>query len=68
MHSASSMFNLVFHRSIGLGLSHQTNETPSNNAYHPEAMARSNRVKELMWKDKFKHRLGPGGYKAAIPL
>jgi hypothetical protein len=34
----------------------------------PEAMACSNRMKELIRKNKFKHRLGPGGYKAAIPL
>jgi hypothetical protein len=34
----------------------------------PEAMARSNRIKELIQKNKFKHRLVPGGYKAAIPL
>jgi hypothetical protein len=34
----------------------------------PEAMARSNRMKELIQKNKFKHRLGPGGYKGAIPL
>jgi hypothetical protein len=31
-------------------------------------MARNNRMKELIWKNKFKHRLGPGGYEAAIPL
>jgi hypothetical protein len=31
-------------------------------------MARSNRMKELIRNNKFKHRLGPGGYKAAIPL
>jgi hypothetical protein len=31
MHSTSSMFNLVFHHSINLGSSHQTNGTPSNN-------------------------------------
>jgi hypothetical protein len=31
-------------------------------------MACSNRMKELIQKNKFKHRLGPGGYKAAIPL
>jgi hypothetical protein len=31
-------------------------------------MARSNRMKELIRKNKFKHRLGPGGYKAPIPL
>jgi hypothetical protein len=34
----------------------------------PEAMTPSNRMKELIWKNKFKHRLGPGGYKAIIPL
>jgi uncharacterized protein (UPF0212 family) len=34
----------------------------------PEAMARSNRMKELIWKNKFKHRLGSSGYKDAIPL
>jgi hypothetical protein len=34
----------------------------------PEAMARINRMKELIQKNKFKHRLGLGGYKAAIPL
>jgi hypothetical protein len=33
-----------------------------------EAMAHSNRMKELIQKNKFKHRLGPGGYKAAILL
>jgi hypothetical protein len=31
-------------------------------------MARSNRMKELIQKNKFKHRLGPGGYKVAISL
>ncbi len=31
-------------------------------------MACSNRKKEPIQKNKFKHRLGPGGYKAAIPL
>jgi hypothetical protein len=34
----------------------------------PEAMARINKMKELIRKNKFKHRLGPGRYKAAIPL
>jgi hypothetical protein len=34
----------------------------------PEAVARSNRMKELIQKNKFKHRLGSDGYKAAIPL
>jgi hypothetical protein len=34
----------------------------------PKVMACSNIMKELIQKNKFKHRLGPGGYKAAIPL
>jgi hypothetical protein len=34
----------------------------------PESVACNNRMKELIWKNKFKHRLGPGGYKAAIQL
>jgi hypothetical protein len=34
----------------------------------PEAMTCSNRMKELIQKNKFKHRLGHGGYKAAIPI
>jgi hypothetical protein len=34
----------------------------------PEAMARSNRMKELIQKIKFNHRLGPVGYKPASPL
>jgi hypothetical protein len=34
----------------------------------PESMTRSNRMKELIRKNKFKHRLGLGGYKATIPL
>jgi hypothetical protein len=34
----------------------------------PETMAHSNRMKELIQKNKFKHRLGPGGYKDAISL
>jgi hypothetical protein len=34
----------------------------------PEAMSCSNRMIELIRKNKFKRRLGPGGYKAAIPL
>jgi hypothetical protein len=33
-----------------------------------KAMAHSNRMKELIQKNKFKHRVGPGGYKATIPL
>jgi hypothetical protein len=33
-----------------------------------EVMVRSNRMKELIQKNKFKHRLGPGAYKATIPL
>jgi hypothetical protein len=34
----------------------------------PEAMSCSNRMIELIRKNKFKRRLGPGGYKATIPL
>jgi hypothetical protein len=34
----------------------------------PEATVRNNRMKELIRKNKFNHRLGPGGYKAAISL
>jgi hypothetical protein len=34
----------------------------------PEAMPRSNRMKELIQKNTFKHRLEPGGYNATIPL
>jgi hypothetical protein len=34
----------------------------------PESMTHSNRIKELIQKNKFKHRLEPGGYKTAIPL
>jgi hypothetical protein len=33
-----------------------------------EAIVISNRMKELIGKNKFNHRLGPGRYKAAIPL
>jgi hypothetical protein len=33
-----------------------------------ESMALNNRMKELIRKNKFKHRLEPGGYKASIPL
>jgi hypothetical protein len=33
-----------------------------------EAITPSNRLKELIQKNKFKHRLGPGGDKATIPL
>jgi hypothetical protein len=33
-----------------------------------QAMAHNNRMKELIQKNKFKHRLGPGVYKVAIPL
>jgi hypothetical protein len=32
-----------------------------------EAIALSNKMKELNKKNKFTHRLGPGGYKAAMP-
>jgi hypothetical protein len=31
-------------------------------------MTCNNRMKELIQKNKFKHRLGPSGYKVAIPL
>jgi hypothetical protein len=34
----------------------------------PEAMVHSNKMKELIQKNKFRHRLGPGRYKAAISL
>jgi hypothetical protein len=34
----------------------------------PEAMAWSNRLQELIQNNKFRHRVGPGGYKAATPL
>jgi hypothetical protein len=34
----------------------------------PESIACCNRMKALIQKNMFKHRLGPGGYKAAIPL
>jgi hypothetical protein len=33
-----------------------------------EAIVLSNRLKELIWKNKLKYRLGPDGYKAATPL
>jgi hypothetical protein len=33
----------------------------------PEAIALSNKMKELNKKNKFTHRLGPGGYKAVMP-
>jgi hypothetical protein len=31
-------------------------------------MVHNNRMKKLIQKNKFKHKLGPSGYKAAIPL
>jgi hypothetical protein len=31
-------------------------------------MALNNRIKELIQQNKFKHRLGLGGYKATIPI
>jgi hypothetical protein len=31
-------------------------------------MTHNNRIKKLIQKNKFKHRLRPGGYKATIPL
>jgi hypothetical protein len=33
-----------------------------------EAMVHSNRMKELIQKNKFEHRLGPSGYKVVFPL
>jgi hypothetical protein len=33
----------------------------------PEAIALSNKMKELNKKNKFMHRLGPGGYKGEMP-
>jgi hypothetical protein len=33
-----------------------------------EAIVLSNRMKELIRRNKFRHKLGPVGYKAAIPL
>jgi hypothetical protein len=33
-----------------------------------EAIALCNRMKELIWKNKFKHKLGPGVYTIAISL
>jgi hypothetical protein len=33
----------------------------------PQVVAFSNKMKELNMKNKFKHKLGPGGYKAAMP-
>jgi hypothetical protein len=33
----------------------------------PQAVALSNKMKELNTKNKFRHKLGPGGYKAAMP-
>jgi hypothetical protein len=33
----------------------------------PQAVALSNKMKELNTKNKFRHKLGPGGYKAVIP-
>jgi hypothetical protein len=34
----------------------------------PEAIALNNKMKELNKKNKFSHKLGPGGYKATIPI
>jgi hypothetical protein len=34
----------------------------------PQTIALNNRMKVLIQKNKFNHKLGPGGYKAAIPL
>jgi hypothetical protein len=33
----------------------------------PQAVALSNKMKELNTKNKFRHKLGLGGYKAAMP-
>jgi hypothetical protein len=33
----------------------------------PQAVDLSNKMKELNVKNKFRHKLGPGGYKAAMP-
>jgi hypothetical protein len=33
----------------------------------PQVVALSNKMKELNAKNKFRHKLGPGGYKAAMP-
>ncbi len=32
-----------------------------------EAISLSNKMKEMNKKNKFRHKLGPGGYKAAMP-
>jgi hypothetical protein len=34
----------------------------------PEAITLSNKMKELNMKNKFRHKLGPGGYKAAMSI
>jgi hypothetical protein len=49
---------------------HHTKEWNTFKELHttPEAMACSNRMKELIQKNKFKHRLGPSGYKVVITL
>jgi hypothetical protein len=33
----------------------------------PKVVALSNKMKELIAKNKFRHKLGPGGYKSVIP-
>jgi hypothetical protein len=33
----------------------------------PKVVALSNKMKELIAKNKFRHKLGPRGYKSAIP-
>jgi hypothetical protein len=33
----------------------------------PQAVVLSNKMKELNRKNKFRHKLGPGGYKVAMP-
>jgi hypothetical protein len=36
--------------------------------YIPEAIALNNKMKELNKKNKFRHKLGLGGYKIAMPI
>jgi hypothetical protein len=64
MLSTSTMCRGACHRWIGLGISRQMNVTHLYTT--PEAIALSNKMKELNAKNKFRHKLGPGGYKAAM--
>jgi hypothetical protein len=70
MHSTSSMLNLVFHSPFNRFGFITPNKWNTFQQLHTtsEAMVHNNRMKELIRKNKFKHRLGPGGYKAKIPL